>query len=618
MIVSLLAILFSMYLLYVVPIQGRDAEISHMKYITQEFIGLKADIDGLIINDKINMPISRSFELGTLSSVGKGSFSVMPMSSFIEAAGTLMVNEQNDYLTVTVKGNFVDYSEIDQKIQERLDLLNLNEPTNTQFTLKGLDDLQLFVDNYSTQRIHFSLSNPEDLDSGKITYILENPDRATEPTNPPSGFGIPFYFGSTRLYVLKPIWRSYTENNPEFVTPTPTPPATPIPEFIRTERIDLVLQGYSIPQLSPPYTFVNFIPYQDKEDFDTVTSKKKLIYEKTIIENVQDNTDYTVNLFNNNELIPESMEDYSKMHPHWIEEIRDTLIQMEYSKYDNYIGPDSAKPIYPETPILVTTHLKGQTEPPQIGSLQYWSQNRYWVNQELLYEMGGLFLKQSDGVSIMLVPSISATEVTDIDGTSNFKLTLTNIRITDTEDVSGSLSAQVFSKVDSISHSLIYGSQLKAGESPGDATTDPNYWKLQEGTPNAQFLWIKYVPEMDLEPDRKEASVRLWKRGFDQIKTIASKALTGSSSTVDAKNWITVVTVIDTRTTTSKEKKYSANLIIGYQFNPSSCVSSDDVYGCSLDQLEADVNTFTAVPHTPFILDYKEAELSLVMQSGAL
>jgi uncharacterized membrane protein YqhA len=53
MIVSLLAILFSMYLLYVVPIQGRDAEISHMKYITQEFIGLKADIDGLILMIKL-------------------------------------------------------------------------------------------------------------------------------------------------------------------------------------------------------------------------------------------------------------------------------------------------------------------------------------------------------------------------------------------------------------------------------------------------------------------------------------------------------------------------------------------------------------------------------------
>jgi len=104
MIVSLLGILFSMYLLYVVPIQGRDAEIAHMKYITQEFIGLKADIDGLIINDKINLPIARSFELGTLSSVGSGALSIMPMSSYIEASGTLMVNEQNDFLEVVVKG----------------------------------------------------------------------------------------------------------------------------------------------------------------------------------------------------------------------------------------------------------------------------------------------------------------------------------------------------------------------------------------------------------------------------------------------------------------------------------------------------------------------------------
>ncbi|MDD1730017.1 MAG: hypothetical protein LUQ50_13230, partial [Methanospirillum sp.] len=110
MIVALLTILFSMYLLYVVPIQGRDAEISHLKYITQEFIGLKADIDGLIINNKINLPIARSFELGTLSSVGSGSLSILPVSSFIEASGMLMVNEQNDFLKVMVNGSMVNVS----------------------------------------------------------------------------------------------------------------------------------------------------------------------------------------------------------------------------------------------------------------------------------------------------------------------------------------------------------------------------------------------------------------------------------------------------------------------------------------------------------------------------
>ena len=94
--------------------------------------------------------------------------------------------------------------------------------------------------------------------------------------------------------------------------------------------------------------------------------------------------------------------------------------------------------------------------------------------------------------------------------------------------------------------------------------------------------------------------------------------MTGGAVTMDAKDWITVVTVIDKREATPIDERYSANLIIGYQFNPSSCVPTLGVDGCSLDQLETDVNTFTAVPHTPFILDYKEAELSLVMQSGAL
>jgi hypothetical protein len=42
-----------------------------------------------------------------------------------------------------------------------------------------------------------------------------------------------------------------------------------------------------------------------------------------------------------------------------------------------------------------------------IGKLSYNSQNNYWLNQEYYYQMGGVFLKQSDGVTARVAPPVS-------------------------------------------------------------------------------------------------------------------------------------------------------------------------------------------------------------------
>lgn len=719
MIVSLLAILFSMYLLYVVPIQGRDAEISHMKYITQEFIDLKADIDGLIINDKINMPISRSFELGTLSSVGKGSFSIMPMSSFIEAAGTLMVNEQNDHLTINVVGDFVDYSDIESDIDS---IRNINPSAPNE----KLDETLRFRDfllNKGVQKILFwelddgvgGVLRPEDtvidldgddvpdLSPNEVVKLDNDDDYDPDDNDPPPGgvddtnpardasYCMGYYFGD-RLYLLKtevrpqlielgeydPAFNAFDENlgyqaeinDNEYLIPRYRYQKWDFP-------IDLIIEGYAVTKvLDPnPNSFPTFDDFLDAQGDDYLTEAFRdssrpgdpadaiadlsdyidfdnPVYKKTIIKDVQPTAQnppappppidgyynyYTVNIFDNNEIVPESLEDYVKIHPEWLNKIRDTLIRMEYEKYNPDVTAN------PEDPIMITTYLDPDVVidgvsinpdmlPPRIGSLQYWSQNRYWVNQELLYEMGGLFLKQSDGVSIMLVPSISVSEVIPYNSPDpltpllpSLKITMTNIRITDTEDVSGSLSAQVFSKVDNIAQNLIYGTNIPLGSSPDDLDDGvdidlPMDWKLREGTENAQFLWIKYTPEIDLNNDRQIASVNLWKRGFDQIYTIASKSM--ANAEIVPADYIDVVTILDGDAVDLK-RRYSANFFIAHNFNPFAECGGDGV--CTLDELEQSVDSYLRdpdtgelIPHQEFILDYKEAEVSLVMQSGAL
>jgi hypothetical protein len=140
MIVALLGILFSMYLLYVVPIQGKDAEIAHMKYVSQQFIDLKSDIDSLIINERVNVPIARSFELGTLASTGQGALSVIPIQGFIEAAGTLVVNQQMDFLTI--QGQFKTINPPTMFVQNLV-----SPPEEIDIPAQWLDGDQLFV-NY--------------------------------------------------------------------------------------------------------------------------------------------------------------------------------------------------------------------------------------------------------------------------------------------------------------------------------------------------------------------------------------------------------------------------------------------------------------------------------------
>ena len=92
MIVALLAMLFSMYLLYVVPLQGRDTEIAHMDQVKEQFTGIFLDINSLIVNQKLDYPIQRTISLGSGQGGMSGAFSILPMQTYTGSSGTLRVD----------------------------------------------------------------------------------------------------------------------------------------------------------------------------------------------------------------------------------------------------------------------------------------------------------------------------------------------------------------------------------------------------------------------------------------------------------------------------------------------------------------------------------------------
>lgn len=551
MIVSLLTILFSMYLLYVVPIQGRDAEISHMKYITQEFIGLKADLDGLIINDKVNMPIARSFELGTLSSVGSGSLSILPLSSFIEATGLLMVNEQNDFLAVTVNGDLVDLSDTNQNVGPLLEIACLS-PEQCPAIPKNytINDRYYNV----TIKPRYSLTNQ----SGTLAFSL--PHVYLNISSDPAGSAI-----NTTMVL-----------------------------YYNVSSYDLVLETRE----------------------NSTSNPKPLFAEKTIIENLTFGRNYTYNILKDNDLLPNNSTDYYQ-------------IQVDESIIPDKYAPQS-----------ITT--KVGLYPPRIGSFQYESSNRYWINQNLLYEMGGLFLSQptDGGSSVLLIPSIALTPILDIStGDYNLKVSVNNIRITDTEDISGSVSAQIFSKVDHINQNLFNGTTEISSNYGTLPTVSSSLWKMREGNElNARAVWLQFVPDdprvtdstlppsgslSNTEKERMKTTTELWKRGFDQIKTITNKTLSDDSQLAPLvgkySNWMYNFRIDNGDGTDPNSPPYSANMVIG-EFAPNlrdACppiTYSDKAASCRLE-IENRLRNPTG---KEFILDYTESEISLVMQSGAL
>ncbi|PKL58612.1 MAG: hypothetical protein CVV33_10600 [Methanomicrobiales archaeon HGW-Methanomicrobiales-4] len=364
-------------------------------------------------------------------------------------------------------------------------------------------------------------------------------------------------------------------------------------------RYDLVLQ-----------TFVN------------ATSPRPFISQRTLIENITFPKNFTYNILKDNDLTPNNSSDYFLINP------------------SESISPDLYEPR------AITTNVG--MFPPRVGSFQYESNNRYWVNQNLLYEMGGLFLKQpgDGGSSVMLIPSIALTPVQNISQDANpeypLKVSINNIKITDTEDISGSVSAQIFTKIDQTNLNIFNGSST-IDPNLGSAARPSSLWKMREGEmPNARAILLQFIPDdprvinstsresrilTSDEKKRMRETTELWKRGFDQIKTITNKTLSDNADrnpfVGQYSRWMYNFRIVDEADSVSPTSPpYSANMVIGeYASNYLSSHSCDPITigsGPAATCRQAVEDYLNDPGGQEFILDYVESDVSLVMQSGAL
>jgi hypothetical protein len=94
LILAIITAAFSLYLVYGVPVQGRENEITHMNDIKDQFVSYKLGVDSLWTNGQTGIALSTSFPLGTASQTTQGTSGILPVLQPIGSSGTLAINQR--------------------------------------------------------------------------------------------------------------------------------------------------------------------------------------------------------------------------------------------------------------------------------------------------------------------------------------------------------------------------------------------------------------------------------------------------------------------------------------------------------------------------------------------
>jgi hypothetical protein len=94
LILGVLVLVFSLYLTYGIPAQGRENEILHMNEVKDQFVSYKLSMDSLLDNNKIGSSASNSFTLGTGGGYTQGMMSIVPVLSPVSSTGVIAINQR--------------------------------------------------------------------------------------------------------------------------------------------------------------------------------------------------------------------------------------------------------------------------------------------------------------------------------------------------------------------------------------------------------------------------------------------------------------------------------------------------------------------------------------------
>lgn len=395
LIIGIIMVAFSMYLVYGVPVQGRENEINHMSTINDQFVSYKIGIDSLWTNQQENIAMSTTFPLGTAGQTAQGSTSIIPILQPVGSSGTLSINQRtttpeiftvlsNSYISNTTGITAVGPIQI---------------PT-TQTYSNAPSSLLI---NLSTTNAFWNNTAPGSVLISGNTWI------ATINITPD----------------ISDCLTSGTGNNVTYISSC----------YGSDITITIIKNG--------------------------VTSLNRAVVYSNINPNTL--TPYSVNLMNA---------------AYGLQSVISYPVTLTFSKYD------------PSNQLITTTITAEYAYQPQtytysvpLGSLEYSTNNNYWISQSYYYQMGGVFLSQIDGSTYKLPPEITFA----YNGNGNITANIVAISYdpTDSGLIGGNSPAQVLTVLKPDAGSLPY------------ASVSPNTWNatinLTTPDPNAALMWAAYL-----------------------------------------------------------------------------------------------------------------------------
>ena len=92
---------FALWMVYIVPVNGREAEISQMDTVKDRFTDYKISLDSLWINGRSDVTLSSSMNLGTGGGNTQATGLFLPMLNPIASSATLSVQDTGDTMSIT-------------------------------------------------------------------------------------------------------------------------------------------------------------------------------------------------------------------------------------------------------------------------------------------------------------------------------------------------------------------------------------------------------------------------------------------------------------------------------------------------------------------------------------
>jgi len=395
LIIGILMVALSLYLIYGVPVQGRENEINHMNSINDQFVTYKLGVDSLWTNQQENIAISTTFPLGTQGQTAQGSTSIIPVLQPIGSSGALAINQR----TIT--------PEI--------------------FTVSS--------NSYIT--------NLTSMTSGPALSITSQPAPQTYSWAP-----------SMILVTLNTKFSSWTDKNPGGVQISgagwnATINVTPNIAECLVQNGTLISYNSSCNGADITITVIK----------NGVTTLNRAIIDS----NINPQTNYSINLLDA---------------AYGLQPVISYPAVITYSKYDlpgNLTATVNAQNAYQQQ--------NNYSYSVPLGSLEYSTNNNYWIPQTYYYQMGGIFLSQSDGITYKLPPEISFSN----NGNGNVTISVVAIAFDPSNSgvIGGNSPAQVSTILKPDAGTLPY------------APITLNTWNanlnITTPDPNAAIMWAAYL-----------------------------------------------------------------------------------------------------------------------------